>query len=216
MKCRRVARCRSILLLVATIACLLACGKSERRVVAMEKSPAQYKVDLQTTKGDVVILVHRDWSPLGADHFYELVKKGYYDNNAFFRVVKGFVVQFGMNGDPAINKSLGEATIPDDPPKVSNKTGSVTFAQTGEPNSRTTQIFINIGDNSAPLDSQHFTPFGEVIQGLDLVMSLYSGYGDAPPQGQGPDQGAIAERGNAYLQGQFPKLDYIKKATIIP
>jgi peptidyl-prolyl cis-trans isomerase A (cyclophilin A) len=181
----------------------------------MKPSPAEYKVKLQTTKGDVVILVHRDWSPLGADHFYQLVNAGFYNNNAFFRVIKGFVVQFGMNGDPAVNKSWSEVTIKDDPPKVSNKTGSVTFAKTGEPNSRTTQIFINIGDNSATLDPQGFTPFGEIIQGLDLVMNLYSGYGDGPPQGQGPDQSAITDSGSAYLKEHFPKLDSIQKATII-
>ena len=181
----------------------------------MKPSPAEYKVKLQTTKGDVVILVHRDWSPLGADHFYQLVKAGFYNDNALFRVIKGFVVQFGMNGDPAVNKSWSEVTIKDDPPKVSNKTGSVTFAKTGEPNSRTTQIFINIGDNSAILDPQGFTPFGEVIQGLDLVMDLYNGYGDGPPQGQGPDQSAITDNGNAFLKEHFPKLDYIQKATII-
>jgi peptidyl-prolyl cis-trans isomerase A (cyclophilin A) len=182
----------------------------------MEQSPAQYKVKLDTTKGDVIILVHRDWSPLGADHFYELVKMGFYDHNAFFRVIKGFVVQFGMNGDPKVNKSWSEITIKDDPPKVSNKTGSVTFAKTGEPNSRTTQIFINIGDNSASLDPQGFTPFGEIIAGLDNVMNIYSGYGDAPPNGEGPNQAAIADIGNAYLEEHFPKLDEIKKATILP
>ena len=165
-----------------------------------------------------MILVHREWSPLGADHFYELVKMGFYDKNFFFRVLKGFVAQFGMNGDPAVNKSWSEITIKDDSPKVavSNKTGSVTFAQTGEPNSRTTQVFINLGNNSATLDPQHFTPFGEVIQGLELVMALYSGYGDAPPQGEGPNQAAIADIGNPYLEEHFPRLDGIRKATIIP
>lgn len=202
-------------ILSSGLAALISCGKSSK-VAEMKPSPAEYKVKLQTTKGDVVILVHRDWSPLGADHFYQLVKAGYYNNNAFFRVIKGFVVQFGMNGDPAVNKTWSDVSIKDDPPKVSNKTGSVTFAKTGEPNSRTTQIFINIGDNSATLDSQGFTPFGEVIQGLDLVMDLYSGYGDGPPQGQGPDQAAITENGNAYLKEHFPKLDYIQKATVIP
>ena len=181
-----------------------------------EQSPAQYKVKLDTTKGDVIILVHRDWSPLGADHFYELVKLGYYNQNAFFRVIKGFVVQFGMNGDPKVNKAWNAITIKDDPSKVTNKTGSVTFAKTGEPNSRTTQIFINIGDNSATLDPQGFTPFGEVVEGLDHVMELYSGYGDAPPSGQGPDQAAIADIGNAYLEEHFPKIDAIKKASILP
>jgi peptidyl-prolyl cis-trans isomerase A (cyclophilin A) len=210
-----VTRRQATAILVSSIAGLISCGKSERKTAETKPAPAQYKVKLQTSKGDVVILVHRDWSPLGADHFYELVKMGYYDDNAFFRVIKGFVVQFGMNGDPAVNKSWSQITINDDPPKVSNKTGSVTFAKTGEPNSRSTQIFINTGDNSATLDSQGFTPFGEVIQGLDLVMEIYSGYGDAPPQGEGPNQAAIADIGNGYLEEHFPKLDYIKKATVI-
>jgi peptidyl-prolyl cis-trans isomerase A (cyclophilin A) len=207
-----VTRRQSTAILLSGLAGLISCGKSEKKSTAMKPSPAEYKVKLRTTKGDVVILVHRDWSPLGADHFYELVKMGFYDKNAFFRVMKGFVVQFGINGDPAVNKSWSEITIKDDPPKVSNKTGSVTFAKTGEPNSRTTPIFINTGDNSATLDPQGFTPFGEVIQGLDLVMNIYGGYGDAP---QGPNQAAIADIGNGYLEEHFPKLDYINKASII-
>jgi peptidyl-prolyl cis-trans isomerase A (cyclophilin A) len=210
-----MSRCSSVAIVITLAAALLAC-KTEKKSTAMEPSPPQYKVKLDTTKGDVVILVHRDWSPLGADHFYELVKMGYYDHNGFFRVIKGFVVQFGMNGDPKVNKSWSEITIKDDPPKVSNKTGSVTFAKLAEANSRTTQVFINIGDNSATLDSQGFTPFGEVIQGLDVIMNVYSGYGDAPPAGEGPNQAAIADIGNAYLEEHFPRLDAIKKATILP
>jgi len=205
---------RQSIALVAAFAALVSCGTKPKR--SMEQGPAQYKVKLQTTKGDVVILVHRDWSPLGADHFYELVKSGYYDNNAFFRVVKGFMVQFGMNGDPALNKHWSDININDDPPKVPNKTGSVAFAKPSAPNARSTQVFINVADNSASLDPQGFTPFGEVIQGLDLVMTLYSDYGDAPPGGQGPDQGTIAESGNTYLKQHFPHLDYITKATILP
>ena len=182
----------------------------------MEPSPAQYKVKLTTTKGDALLLIHRDWSPLGADHFYELVKMGYYDKNAFFRVVKGFVVQWGMNGDTAVNKSWSQITIKDDPPKMPNKPGTITFAKTGEPDSRTTQVFINLADNTATLDSQGFTPFGEVMQGMDVIMNLYSGYGDSAPQGEGPTQAIIADIGNVYLEEHFPKLDYLKRATIIP
>jgi peptidyl-prolyl cis-trans isomerase A (cyclophilin A) len=170
---------------------------------------------MQTTKGDVVILVHRDWSPIGADHFYELTKMGFYNNNAFFRALKGFVVQWGINGDPQVNKSWSEISIPDDPPKVSNKTGTVVFAKTGEPNSRTTQVFVNLADNSGSLDPQGFTPFGEVIQGLDNLMHVYMEYGDIPPNGSGPNPAAIADIGNPYLEEHFPKLDYIKKAQII-
>jgi peptidyl-prolyl cis-trans isomerase A (cyclophilin A) len=182
----------------------------------MQASPAQYKVQLETTKGTVVILIHRDWSPLGADHFYELVRNHFYDNNAFFRVLKGFVAQWGINGDKDTNKKWSDMNIPDDPPKMPNKTGTITFAKTGEPNSRSTQVFINLADNSASLDSQGFTPFGEVIEGLQVVMDLYNGYGEGAPQGQGPDQSAIGASGDSYLKQNFPKLDYVKKATVIP
>jgi peptidyl-prolyl cis-trans isomerase A (cyclophilin A) len=198
----------------ATVTAVLlnSCGKSEKT----EKAPAQYKVSLQTTKRDVVILVHRDWSPIGADHFYELTKAGFYNDNAIFRALPNFIVQWGMNGDPKVNRDWSEKNIPDDPPKVSNKIGTVVFAKSSEPNSRSTQVFINLGDNSASLDPQGFTPFGEVIQGMDHVMAFYSDYGEGQPSGSGPSQAAIADTGNAYLKEHYPKLDYVKKATIIP
>lgn len=192
----------------------LSCGS--KKTAQMGPSPAQYKVRLQTTRGDVVILVHRDWSPLGADHFYELTQMRFYDNNAFFRALRGFVVQWGINGDPQVNKSWSEITIKDDPPKVSNKIGTVVFAKTGEPNSRTTQLFINLGDNSAALDPQGFTPFGEVIQGMENVMKIYADYGEIAPSGTGPNPAAIADIGNPYLEEHFPKLDYVKTARVIP
>ena len=201
-------------LLVAAALVLSACG-GKKAVVESGPSPTQFKVDLDTTKGHVVLLVHRDWSPLGADRFYELTKMGFYDDNRFFRVLKGFIVQWGVNGEPKINKSWSEIQIKDDPPKVQNKIGTVVFAAAG-PNSRTTQIFINLGDNSGSLDPQGFTPFGEVISGLDIVQSFYSGYGEGPPSGGGPDQAAIADIGNPYLEEHYPKLDYIKKAKIVP
>ena len=191
----------------------ISCGKKSAR---METAPSEYKVRLQTTKGDVVILVHRNWSPLGADHFYELVKMRFYNNNAFFRALKSFVVQWGINGDPNVNKSWSTITIKDDPPKVSNKTGTVVFAKTGEPDSRTTQVFVNLRDNSDTLDPQGFTPFGEVIQGLDIISSVYMGYGDFPPAGEGPNPAAMADIGNDYLEEHFPKLDYVKKAAVMP
>jgi peptidyl-prolyl cis-trans isomerase A (cyclophilin A) len=197
----------------AALALVEACGKKPQEAAT---SPAQYKVLLATSKGNVVILVHRDWSPLGADHFYELVKMGYYNKNYFFRAVKGFVVQWGMNGDTKVNKDWSNIQIRDDPPKVSNKIGTVVFAKTGDPNSRTTQLFINLGDNSASLDGQGFTPFGEVFQGMENVLSFYTDYGDGPPSGNGPDQAMIADIGNDYLEERFPKLDYIKKASILP
>jgi peptidyl-prolyl cis-trans isomerase A (cyclophilin A) len=176
-------------------------------------APAEYKVLLQTTKGDVVILVHRDWSPRGADRFYELTKMGFYDGDRFFRALRGFVVQFGVNGDPKVNQKWSAIPIKDDPPKVSNKMGTVTFATSG-PDSRSTQIFINIGDNSR-LDDQGFTPFGEVTQGMENVQNFYMDYGEGPPSGNGPDQAAIADIGNPYLEEHFPKLDYIKTARVL-
>jgi peptidyl-prolyl cis-trans isomerase A (cyclophilin A) len=194
---------------------LLAAGCGGKKKAEAVQAPPQYKVRLQTTKGDVVILVHRDWSPLGADHFYELTKMGFYNDNRFFRALKGFIVQWGINGDPKINKDWSEISIKDDPPKVSNKTGTVVFAMAG-PNTRTTQVFINLGDNSGSLDPQGFTPFGEVIQGMENVQNVYMDYGEGAPQGSGPSQAAIADIGTPYLEEHFPKLDYIKKAQIIP
>ena len=186
-----------------------ACSHQEAAKEA-KPAPPEYKVRMQTTKGDVVILVHRDWAPIGADHFYELVKMGFYDNNGFFRTVPDFIVQWGMNGDPKVNRDWSEITVKDDPPKVSNKIGTVVFAQTSDPNSRTTQLFINLGDNSKSLDAQNFTPFGEVIQGMDNVMRITMQYREEP------SQTAIGETGNAYLEEHFPHLDYTKKLTIVP
>ncbi len=177
-------------------------------------APAEYKVLMQTTKGDVVILVHRDWAPRGADRFYELTKAHFYDGGRFFRALRGFVVQFGVNGDPKVNKQWSDMSIKDDPPKVSNKMGTVTFATSG-PDSRATQVFINLGDN-ARLDSMGFTPFGEVTKGMENIQNVYMDYGDGPPSGSGPDQAAIADIGNAYLEEHFPKLDYINTARVLP
>ncbi|MGH9584057.1 MAG: peptidylprolyl isomerase [Bryobacteraceae bacterium] len=194
----------------------LATGCAKKSPVAGRSSaPAAYRVQLQTTKGSVVILVHRDWSPNGADHFYELTKTGFYNGNAFFRAMAGFVVQWGINGNPKVNKDWSEISIRDDPPKVSNKIGTVVFAKTSQPDSRSTQVFINLGDNSAMLDPQGFTPFGEVVQGMGNIEHLYMGYGDGAPRGAGPSQAAIAEEGNAYLQEHFPKLDYIETARVL-
>ena len=199
-----------------SVAVLMLGACSGKKSTEMRRGPDQYKVRLETTKGDVVILAHRDWSPAGADHFYELTKMGFYNDNYFFRALKGFVVQWGLNGDPKLNRTWSEITIPDDPPKVSNKVGTVVFAATGNPNSRTTQVFINLGDNSGTLDPQGFTPFGEVIQGMENVQNFFMEYGEGAPNGSGPGQGAIAEVGNPYLEEHFPKLDRIKKAQVVP
>jgi peptidyl-prolyl cis-trans isomerase A (cyclophilin A) len=158
--------------------------------------------------------VHRDWAPNGADRFYNLVKNGFYDNTRFFRVIEGFMAQFGVNGDPKVSAVWRESRIKDDPVKVSNKRTFVTFATAG-PNTRTTQIFISYGDNSN-LDSQGFSPFGQVVSGMKVVDSLYSGYGEGAPGGRGPNQTRVQSEGNAYLASSFPNLDYVKKATIVP
>jgi peptidyl-prolyl cis-trans isomerase A (cyclophilin A) len=180
---------------------------------AKDKAPDVFKAKLTTTKGDFVIEVHREWSPNAADRFYDLVKLGYYDDVRFFRAVDGFMVQFGISGDPLVNQKWQEAGIPDDPVKQSNKRGFVTFAQRNTPNSRGTQVFINYGDNSR-LDGMRFAPFGQVVQGMEVVDSLYKGYGEGAPMGTGPDQGRIQMQGNAYLDTAFPKLDAIKHAEI--
>jgi len=179
------------------------------------KAPESFKVKLQTSKGDVVVEVTRAWAPNGADRFYNLVKNGYFEGCRFFRVISDFMVQFGIHGDPAVNQVWREARIPDDPVQESNKRGYVTFATAG-PNSRTTQIFINFTDRNAGLDAQGFAPFGKVVEGMEVVDKLYSGYGEGAPQGQGPEQGRAQGEGNAYLVKNFPNLDYIKTATVMP
>jgi cyclophilin family peptidyl-prolyl cis-trans isomerase len=182
---------------------------------ATAKAPDTFKAKFTTTKGDLVIQVHRAWAPNGADRFYNLVKMGFFDDTRFFRAVDGFMVQFGISGDPSVAKKWQEQSIPDDPPvKQSNARGFVTFAQRGTPNSRATQVFINYGDNSR-LDAT-FIPFGQVVQSLEVADSLYKGYGEGAPMGAGPDQGLIQAQGNAYLDAKFPKLDAIKHAEIIP
>ena len=176
-------------------------------------APETYKVKMTTTKGDIVIEVNRVWSPNGADRFYNLVKNGFYDDVRFFRVLSGFMAQFGIHGDPEIQKFWREASIPDDKVTKSNTRGMITYAKTGAPNSRSTQLFINYGDNSN-LDSQGFSPFGLVVSGMDVVDRLYADYGEGAPRGRGPDQMQLQTQGNAYLAKSFPKLDYIKTARI--
>lgn len=177
-----------------------------------EQAPPVYKVNVDTSKGAFVLEVHRDWAPAGADRFYNLVKNGFYDNARFFRVISGFMVQFGINGDPKVSAVWREARIKDDPVQQSNSRGMITFATAG-PNTRTTQVFINFADNGA-LDRMGFAPFGRVVSGMNVVDALYSGYGEGAPRGNGPDQQRVQTQGNAYLTHDFAKLDYIKKATI--
>ena len=171
------------------------------------RAPENFKVVMTTTKGDVVIEVHRAWAPLGADRFYNLVKAGFFNDAAFFRVLPGFVVQFGLNANPAVNKAWADTRFRDDPVKESNKKGTITFATAG-PNTRTTQLFINLGDNQR-LDSMGFSPFGTVTEGMDVVEKIYSGYGESP------EQDKIINQGKAYLSKNFPQMDSIKTAKIV-
>jgi peptidyl-prolyl cis-trans isomerase A (cyclophilin A) len=182
--------------------------------LAVERAPEVFKAKFTTTKGDFVIEVHREWAPTGADRFYNLVKLGYFDGLKFFRAVENFMVQFGIHGDPRVNGAWYRASITDDPVKKSNKRGFVTFATSG-PHSRATQVFINYNDANARLDKTGFAPFGQVVDGMKVVDSLYKGYGEGAPQGKGPDQGRIQSEGNKYLEKDFPQLDAIKEAKIL-
>ena len=176
------------------------------------KAPELFEAKFTTTQGEFSVQVHRAWAPNGADRFYNLVKMGYFDGAPFFRVIDGFMVQFGISADPAVNAKWREATIPDDPAVgQSNKRGYISFATAG-PNARTTQVFINFGNNGQ-LDSTGFTPFGEVA-GMTVVDSLYKGYGEGAPSGSGPDQGRLQAEGGAYTHKDFPKMDYVKSARI--
>lgn len=179
---------------------------------AQAEAPATFAVRFKTTAGDFEVDVTRSWAPQGADRFYNLVRIGYYDDVAFFRVLDGFMAQTGINGDPAVNAAWSQARISDDPVAESNTPGRVTFATAG-PNTRTTQIFFNFGDN-AFLDGQGFAPFG-MVRDMTTLNAVYAGYGEGAPQGNGPDQGRIQAEGNAYLRADFPELDYIERATII-
>lgn len=177
---------------------------------AVEKAPDKFTAVFTTTKGEFEISVNREWSPLGADRFYNLIKIGYFQDVAFFRAVDNFMVQFGIHGDPAVNSVWKNANIKDDgKAAVTNAPGKVTFAKTGAPNSRSVQFFINYGNNGF-LDNQGFTPFGEVTKGMEIVNSLYKGYGERPSGAQG----TIQAQGNAFLKKSFPELDYIKSAKL--
>jgi peptidyl-prolyl cis-trans isomerase A (cyclophilin A) len=173
---------------------------------ATTKAPDTYKVRFDTSKGAFVVEVHRDWAPNGADRFYHLTSCGFYNEARFFRVVPGFVVQWGINKDPKVSEQWREKTIEDDPVKESNVRGSITFATSGA-NSRTTQLFINLANN-ARLDGMGFSSFGIVTEGMEVVDQLYSAYGETP------NQGAIQTQGNEYLKAQFPQLDYIKSTKV--
>ncbi len=177
-----------------------------------DQAPETFQVRFETTQGDFTVEVHRDWAPHGADRLFNLVRIGYFEDIAFFRVIDGFMAQFGIHDSPEVNRAWRSAEIPDDEAQRSNTRGKLTFATRG-PNTRTSQLFINYADNSQ-LDAQGFTPVGEVVDGMDVVDSLYSGYGEGAPGGAGPDQGRIQQEGNSYLRDEFPDLDYLERASI--
>jgi peptidyl-prolyl cis-trans isomerase A (cyclophilin A) len=184
-----------------------------RPALLKEKAPDEYKVQFSTTRGDFVVTVTRAWAPLGADRFYNLVKHHFYDNASFFRVLPNFMAQFGISAYPAVNAVWENANIKDDPVTQSNTRGYITFA-TGGPNTRTTQVFINFGDNKR-LDHDGFAPFGRVTEGMNVADMFYDQYGEGAPSGGGPDQNQIQKQGKPYLDKGWPKLDFIKTATII-
>jgi peptidyl-prolyl cis-trans isomerase A (cyclophilin A) len=184
-----------------------------KSAVMTQTAPATFKVRFATSEGDFVVESQREWAPRGVDRFYNLVKHGYYDGVCFFRVISGFMAQFGIHGDPKVAAAWRPERLQDDPVKQSNKRSYISYAMAG-PNTRTTQLFINYSDNSR-LDQMGFAPIARVVEGMDVVDRFYSGYGEGAPQGKGPDQGRLQAEGSAYLTKEFSQLDCIKKATII-
>ena len=197
---------------VAVLALILVAASIVAR--ADERAPERFRVRLTTTKGEVVIDCTRAWAPLGADRFYTLVTAGYYDDSAWFRVVKGKWAQFGIAGTPAVAQAWRGRTFPDDPFKASNVRGTVAFAFAAK-DGRTTQVFINLVDNSAGHDKEPFVPFGRIVDGMDVVDALYDGYGETALGGiRAGKQDPLFQQGNAYLRANFPRLDYITRARV--
>jgi peptidyl-prolyl cis-trans isomerase A (cyclophilin A) len=186
-------------------------GPEPAPAAEVEAPAAPFLVKLETSCGDIVVKVRPEWAPIGAKRFRELVKIGFYDGCRFFRVAPGFVVQFGINGDPTLNSRWAEFGIQDEPVKVTNRRGTLTFAMSSAPNSRTTQLFFNLRDNSG-LDPRGFAPFAEVVEGWETVERINPKYGEAPSA----EQGRINAEGNAFLDATYPGLDYIRRATILP
>jgi peptidyl-prolyl cis-trans isomerase A (cyclophilin A) len=178
-----------------------------------ETAPATFTANFDTSAGPFVITVNRDWAPHGADRFYNLVKNGFFNDVRFFRAISGFMVQFGIHGTPAVAAAWRKAPLPVDKVVQSNRRGFITYAMAGSPDTRTTQVFINFRDNTN-LDKLGFAPFGQVTSGMENVDKIFTGYGEGAPSGQGPEQGRVQAEGNAYLMKSFPKLDYVKSATI--
>jgi peptidyl-prolyl cis-trans isomerase A (cyclophilin A) len=217
---RRVRPQRAIMLLLALLVSSLHAGETATESPLLQPksdlmnqaAPARFRAQFQTSRGDFVVEAHREWAPRGVDRFYNLVKHRFYDGTCFFRVISGFMAQFGIHGDPKIAAAWRQQRIEDDPVTQSNKRGYLSYAMAG-PNTRTTQLFINYADNSR-LDQMGFAPFGRVVEGMEVVDRLYAGYGEGAPQGKGPQQGRLQTEGNAYLKQDFPQLDCIKTATI--
>ena len=222
---RALAGTLAVVLLTLTSACADSGGNGSGASSSLQRpdrdaiatpAPDSFKVAFETSKGNFTVLAHRDWAPLGVDRFYHLVQLGFYNDTRFFRVLNGFMAQFGINGDPRVTAAWEPLELQDDPVKQHNTRGMVSYAMAmGRPNTRTTQLFINYGDNSN-LDAMGFSPIGEVVDGMAVVDSLYSDYGEGAPDGPGPDQSRVMSQGNAYLTQNFPKLDYIRSARIVP
>lgn len=215
----------TVFALVAATALTAACGESRPRPAgdsaksvalpnaAASPAPSVFYVRFETSKGPFLVEARRDWAPHGVDRFYHLVQSEYFDDGRFFRVISSFMAQFGMHGEPKVHAAWDKLPILDDSVVESNRRGYVSFAMAG-PNTRTTQLFINTVNNR-PLDEMGFAPIGRVVEGMSVVDSLFADYGDAPPGGQGPDQGRITAEGNAYLERAFPKLDFIRTARVV-
>jgi homoserine O-acetyltransferase len=216
-----MSRPRLPLVLVAALAASCAArpapGRPQPATAALpDRAPEVCRVRLDTTRGTIVLEIRRAWAPYGADRFYGLVRAGYYDDAAIFRIRAGVWAQFGIHGDPAIARQWRTRTIPDDPRVLSNVRGTVAYAFK-DPNGRTTQVFINLRDNSATFDREPFVPFARVIEGMDVADALYAEYGERAGGGiRAGKQDPVFEGGNAYLRREFPNLDYIRRATIVP
>ena len=206
-------RCVGLLLMAAAGGCARA--PALLRPAPVEgAAPEVFRVRFETSRGQFVVEARRSWSPAGADRFFYLARNRFYDGNRFFRVVSRFMVQFGVSGDPAVSAVWGERFIRDEQVLHANERGTVSFATSGR-DSRSTQLFINYANNRS-LDRQGFAPIGRVVEGMEVVDSLFAGYGEGPPMGRGPDQRRIVQEGNDYLKREFPRLDYIAKARIVP
>ena len=197
---------------LAALFCLLAagCHKPAPKVVV----PEVFRVKFETTQGDFVVEATRAWAPHGVDRFHELTRMKYFDESRFYRVLQGFIAQFGVHRDFSVHATWRKLFIVDDPPGQKNLRGTLAFAKSG-PNTRSTEIFINLADN-AVLDDQGFVPFGKIVEGIAVIDKLYAGYGEMRPEGKEIDAGRVEEEANEYLVPRFPKLDYIKRARILP